>query len=151
MPAFIAPFVVILVVLLLVAGIRRGADIGVRIDGDKLVIDIRGADIVLALCRRIVVPVSQVKGVAVSDLADVPRQGMRLPGTSWPGVIRAGSYGTGDARSFWDVRKGPQVLWIEFEPGFAYQRAILEVSDPHARLLELRPTLGAWVPTDYLI
>jgi len=37
-------------------------------------------------------------------------------------------------------------LWIELRPEAPYRRFILEVDDPHAVELDLRPTLGPFVP-----
>jgi hypothetical protein len=59
----------------------------------------------------------------------------------------AGSYGTGDKRDFWLVRKADELLVIELRPGAAYRRIVLEVSDPHAEALRLRPELGAYAGT----
>lgn len=112
------------------------------IEGAELLVEIRGLDRVLALKRSLRFPVAGVRGVAVTDRDVVPRTGLRLPGTSRPGVIRAGSYGTGAARDFWLVRRAPQVLVIELEAGQPYRRVVLELDDPQAVALALRATLG---------
>lgn len=68
-----------------------------------------------------------MRGVAVAPLARVPREGLRLPGTALPGVIRAGSYGLRPERDLWDVRNPEQVLCIELARDAPYRRLILQV------------------------
>jgi hypothetical protein len=95
------------------------------------------------LRRRITIPVAAVDGVCVSRRDVIPTEGLRLPGTSIPGTIRAGSFGTGDARDFWDIRRGQELLVLQLKPGAAqYRRIVLEVADPRAELARLRPQLG---------
>ena len=101
-----------------------------------------GLDAVFCLRRRITMPVTVVDGVCVSRRDLIPTEGLRLPGTAIPGVIRAGSFGTGDRRDFWDVRKGQELLVLQMTPGAEYRRIVLEVADPRAELARLRPTLG---------
>lgn len=90
------------------------------------------------------IPVASVAGVAVAPRRLVPQTGFRLPGTGIPGVLRAGSYGTGARRDFWLVRRADLVLVIELHPGGRYRRLVLEVPDPHAEALRLRPHLGSY-------
>ena len=121
--------------------------VALDVDGDALVVRISGADALFSLSRGRRIPLSDVEGVAVAARHLLPATGLRLPGTSWPGVIRAGSYGTGANRDFWLVRKAEQLLVIELRPGAAYRRIVLEVPDPRAEVLRLRPTVGAYAGT----
>ena len=125
----------------------RGPNVALNVFGGQLHIVFGGADVVWVLRRRLIVPVAQVCGVAVAALDRVPREGFRLPGTSVPGVIRAGSYGVAPCRDLWDIRHPDEVLWVEFSAGAPYRRAILQVLDPHAEALRLRPELGAFTPS----
>lgn len=138
----------LLVVAAALLNVRRPANLRLRFDADRLVVELRGWDVLYCCRRTLEIPVAQAAGVGVYDRTSVPAQGLRLPGLSIPGVIRAGSYGTGAARDFWDVRKGAQVLVIQLRPGASYRRIVLEVDDPHAELLRLRPALGPldWSP-----
>ena len=131
-------------ILVLFLNIRRvpAVDVGV-VDG-AVVVTLRGWDVLYCCRRRVAVPLDAVAGVCVSRRDLVPAEGMRLPGTSIRGVIRAGSYGTGAARDFWDVRKADEVLVIQMKPECAdYRRIVLEVAEPRAEALRLRPMLGA--------
>jgi hypothetical protein len=117
------------------------------VDGDVLAVRIRGWDALFALSGGWRIPLPAIEGIAVAGRRLIPRTGLRLPGTSWPGVIRAGSYGVGDKRDFWLVRKAEHLLVIELRPGAAYRRIVLEVADPHAEALRLRPAVGAYEGT----
>jgi hypothetical protein len=121
--------------------------VALAVEGGELVLRITGRDAFFALSRGLRIPLPAVAGVAVAPRRLVPATGLRLPGTSWPGVIRAGSYGTGGSRDFWLVRKAEQVLVIELEPGAAYRRIVFELPDPHTVALQLRPELGAYTGT----
>jgi hypothetical protein len=110
-------------------------------DGE-LVVRPRGLEAVFALCRELRFPLPQVLGVAVVARHSVPATGLRLGGTGFPGLIRAGRYGTGATRDFWLVHRAQQVLVIELAPGAAYRRIVLEVPDPDAEALRLQPMLG---------
>ena len=121
---------------------------GVQLEvvGDVLEVDLGWRDGLLALRRRLSVPVRSVRGVAAAPSASVPRTGLRFPGTGAPGV-RIGSFGFGAQRDFWCVRRASQLLVVELEPGEPYRRLVLEVDDPHGEALRLRPVLGAWTGT----
>jgi hypothetical protein len=121
--------------------------VALTVERDVLAMRINGWDAFFAVSRGWRIPLAAVEGVAVAARRLVPATGMRLPGTSWPGVIRAGFYGTGDKRDFWLVRKAEQLLVIQLRPGAAYRRIVLEVPDPHAEALRLRPAVGAYTGT----
>jgi hypothetical protein len=45
------------------------------------------------------------------------------------------------------VRNADHLLVVELEPGEPYRRIVLELPDPHAEALRLRPLLGAFTGT----
>jgi hypothetical protein len=125
----------------------RPSRLSIDVEDGALCIRMHGADGFLSLRRQLCVPLAEVEGVAVAPRRLVPATGLRFPGTSFPGVIRAGSYGVGATRDFWLVRKAQQVLVFELAPGATYRRIVLEVPDPHAEALRLRPLVGAYTGT----
>jgi hypothetical protein len=131
------------VVALLVPIVRR-PKISLRLDGGNLHVAQGALDGLYSLKRRLDLPLSQILGIAAAARKRVPHTGLRLPGTSVPGVIRAGSYGTGAARDFWNVRRSDTVLVIQMRPGASYRRVILQVDDPEAEAARLTPALGAY-------
>jgi hypothetical protein len=132
------------VVALIVLAARRPGGVRLEVANDEVHVVFTGAAPWLVMQRRLTIPASSVRGVAVVPSRLVPRTGLRLPGASFPGVIRAGSYGTGPQRDLWFVRGAEHLLVIELEPGEPYRRIVLEVPDAHAEALRLRPVLGAY-------
>ena len=143
----VGPVIAVAVGVALLAATLRPSRIDIRVEGGALAIRIHGHDALLSVCKELRVPLAKVEGVAVAPRRLVPATGMRLPGTGLPGVIRAGSYGTGSHRDFWLVRRAEQVLVFELAPGAPYRRIVLEVPDPHAEALRLRPLVGAHTGT----
>src|SRR4029077_3308282 len=100
---------------------RRATNVRISIEDPYLNVELRGWDAFYCCRRRVRIPTDQVLGVGVFKRDVIPAQGLRLPGTSFPGVIRAGSYGTGSRRDFWDVRTAPQVLVFQLSDGAPYR------------------------------
>lgn len=139
------PVLVLLgLVLALLVGARRPSALRLAVEDESLVVRFSGMDALFCLRRTLRVPLGLVKGVAAAPRQLVPTAGLRLPGTSIPGVLRAGSYGTGAHRDFWLVRRAPQVLVFELASGAPYRRVVLEVADPSAEAARLRPLVGAY-------
>src|SRR5579884_2003346 len=93
-------------------GGRQGmARIGIA-DGN-LTVHMEGWDRILALKSTITIPLEHVVD-AEADLAEasVVFHGLRLPGTSLPGVITAGSYLKQGEWSFWDVHDPHKAVTI---------------------------------------
>lgn len=130
--------------VVVVVGARRPSGIRLDVEDQTLVVRIIGKDAFYAMCRTLRLPLDSVKGAAASPRRLVPETGLRLPGTGIPGILRAGSYGTGGKRDFWLARRAENVLVIELEPGAPYRRLVLEVPDPNAEAVRLRPLIGAF-------
>ena len=123
-------------------GLRRAPKIWLAVEGDDLVVRLGRWDALYCLKRELRFPVIEVEGVAARPSGEVPRRGLRMPGTALPGVIRAGSYGRGQSRDFWDVRNGKRFLVVSLLPVASYRRLVLEVADPDAEARRLQPALG---------
>jgi len=123
--------------------ITRGTPrIDFAIKDDNLVLRLGGRDATFAFKRQILIPLAHVSDVTATATKSVPRQGVRLPGTEIPGFIRAGSFGRGPTREFWDVRRGESVLVIQTTAAAPYARLVLEVDDPAGKAAWLRSELG---------
>jgi hypothetical protein len=116
-------------------------DLDVR-DG-ALVVRPRGMDVLWCLRSRIEIPLAAVAMVRVVPRSQAPRSGFRRPGTALPGVITAGSYGTGDSRTFWNARRADRLLLISCRLGSEYKSLVLEVPDPDAMAARLNAELVA--------
>lgn len=111
--------------------ISRGTPrIDFEIEDDNVELRFGKRDATLAFKRRISIPLTDISDVTTPARKSVPRHGLRLPGTEIPGFIRAGSYGRGAKREFWDVRRGETALVIDTTSAHPYARLVLEVDDP---------------------
>ena len=136
-----AVLVLLVVVGFLLYASTRPPRVSLLVEGDALRVHLSPLDKVVCFRGDLVVPLSQVASVRAVRSAEVPRTGFRLPGTSLPGVTRAGSYGTGDQRDLWDVRRGESLLVLELR-GAAYRRVVLEVPDPAAEARRLESVVA---------
>jgi len=102
-----------------------------------------GADRWWALSSGIVLPTQRVLGARVlsrsAAIAACPAR--ELPGLGWPGVLRAGCYGIGQARQLWLVHRAESVLAIYLR-GEPYHRVVVEVSDPENLSRDINTLIG---------
>ena len=125
-----------------------GPTVDVSLDGDDLVVRMRGLDMLAAFRRTVRIPTDHVRGIVVQHRDRVPAIGFHFPGLAVPGVLYAGAFGFGDDRSFWNVRRAELLLRVECVPGAEFRRLVLQVPDPTALATRLRPALGAYVPPE---
>jgi hypothetical protein len=140
--ALVIGLVVLALAAAIAAAVTRPVNLTLTIADGTLVVEPRGADVLMAMRRRIEVPLGQVTDVRVMSLADAPRAVVRVPSTFLPGVIVAGSYGVGDERTFWDVRRGDPVLVIRCAIGAPYRALVLEFAEPDAVRTRIRGALA---------
>jgi hypothetical protein len=139
--------IVLGLLVLLLAGMRTSSPVELAVEASALRIRFTGKDALYALSRGIAVPLTAVRAVSAVPNRDVQRTGLRLPGTNLPGVLRAGSYGTGSRRDLWLVRRAPARLVIELQPGQRYRRVVLQVPDPQGEAARLRAAIVAPSPS----
>ena len=105
--------------------------VDISIDGDVLSVDVQGLDKLLAFKGRLEIPLAHVNG-AYRDpevVRDWQRIGIKAPGTSVPGVLRAGTFFQDGKRIFWDVHNPDNAIAIELSDE-GYDMLIVEVADP---------------------
>ena len=102
-----------------------------RVTEHGLVVRFTGRDRLWACRRGVDLPLGRVllaRPMSRRDaVAGSPR--VHLPGFSVPGLLRAGSYGVGERRQLWMVRRSTQLLAIYLR-GDPYHRVVVEVDDP---------------------
>lgn len=105
----------------------------IRVTADGVLVRFTGTDRVWACRRGVYLPLSRVllaRPMARRDAVSAsPR--VHLPGVSVPKVLRAGSYGVGERRQLWMVRRAQSLLAIYLR-GDPYHRIVIEVPDPEA-------------------
>ncbi len=139
--------VAVAAVVALALAARRPPFVTLELTGDLLRVRLGLLDRFCCLHGDLLLPTASIAGVAVASRTAVPRSGLRLPGTSVPGVIRAGSFGRGPRRDFWDVRRAESYLVVVLHPGGPYRRVVLEVPDPTEEAARLRGPLGSYEGT----
>lgn len=108
--------------------------VDLTLEGDYLVVRMRGLGKLLALKRRVRVPLAcvvdaRVERGAVSGLW----KGWRIPGTHIPGVIVAGTYYRDGGKAFWFARHGRDALVIDLRNA-AYDQIVVETRDAEGML-----------------
>jgi hypothetical protein len=108
----------------------------VEIQDDRLVARIQGLDQVLALRSELSIPLTHVRGAAVSP--PEVRQRWRNPlrvkvlATDLPYVVMAGSFIFLDGEhAFWDVHDPDRTIVVELDHE-RFAKLVLEVDDPQA-------------------
>jgi len=104
----------------------------VRIDlsPTHLIIYVAGADKFFALKSQLAIPLVHVVKAEV-DPTPARRywKGWRLPGTSVPGVLTAGSFYQHGEWTFWDVRDPEKTIVVHLAHEH-YKALVVEVDDP---------------------
>ena len=109
---------------------------------DTLVLRVEGLDKIFALRSELRLPLSHITGVRLDG--EVVAQwwhGLKLAGTSLPGVITAGLFYQHGQRVFWDIHHPALAVVLTLEHEF-YQELVIEVADPDGFVAGLQAALG---------
>ena len=114
----------------------------IEIEGQSLVVNIEGLDQFFALKARLEVPLAHVAGVDVrpAEARDV-WHGLRMGGTSLPGVITAGRFLHHGEWAFWDVHDPDRAVAIRLHDEH-YAKLVVGVDDPDAAAAAIRSAIG---------
>ena len=97
---------------------------------DKLTLHIRGADKLWAFKSSLEIPLVHIADVrADPQTARGWYHGIRMPGTSVPGVITAGTFYQDGRRVFWDVHNPEKTIVIDLHDE-RFNQLVVEVADP---------------------
>jgi hypothetical protein len=100
--------------------------------GGNLVLHVRGADKLWAFKSSLEIPLVHVAEIRADPaIAHAWWHGIRMPGTSIPGVLTAGTFYQDGRRVFWDVHNPDKTVVIELKDE-RYNELIVEVADPKA-------------------
>lgn len=133
---------VVILLLLLLASVAGGNLASVSTSGDRLFVTLRGLNKLWAFKNQIEVPSSAITGVEVKPKLEKMPLGLRMPGTSVPGIIIAGSYRIKGERHFYAIRRGDGVLIIDLQ-GERYDKLVLETADPISDANTVRSVLAS--------
>ena len=116
--------------------------VDLSISGDRLVLDVRGADKLWALKSSLEIPLAHVTEIRADPaIAHGWWHGLRMPGTNLPGVITAGTFYQDGKRIFWDVHSPENTVVIELKDE-RYNELIVEVADPEGAVKIVKTALG---------
>lgn len=110
----------------------------VTISDGKLLIEVQGWDKLWALKSHLEVPLEHVK--AVRSAKDERVQGIRAPGTYYPGIIAAGSFHQIGKHVFWDVHNQDRAIAIDLHDE-RYTTLVLEVEHPEVTMAEIEKAI----------
>ena len=113
----------------------------VEIANGHLRVMVEGFDKVLALRSSVEVPLSHVRGASQDPDALRERHGLRLGGTSLPGVVAAGTFFDGQWW-FLDVHHPEEAVKIDLDHEH-YAALIVEVADPVATVEAINAAIAA--------
>jgi hypothetical protein len=104
--------------------------IGLVVTPTGLQVRFTGVDRVAACSRGLHVPFERILGSRVMTRDDAVASSPRLPcpGSWWPGRLRAGSWGVGERRQLWGVRRGRDVV-VVYLSGRPFHRVVVDVAD----------------------
>jgi hypothetical protein len=114
-----------------------------EITGDTLHLTVEGMDKVWALKSQLSIPLRHITAVRVDD--EVVKgwwHGLKLPGTSFPGVITAGTFYQDGKRVFWDIHHPQEAVVLSLDHE-TYDELVIEVADPAAFVREVEERIRA--------
>lgn len=90
-----------------------------------------GVDRVAACSRGLDVSFERIVGSRVMTRGEAIASSPRVPcpGSWWPGRLRAGSWGIGERRQLWGVRRSPRVI-VVYLSGRPFHRLVVDVEEP---------------------
>ena len=104
--------------------------VSVTVEGDVVRFEVEGWDKLWAMKSQLTIPLSHIRAVRSDpDAARGWFHGLRMPGTSLPGVITAGTFYQSDGAVFFDVHDPDRAVVIELEHE-KYNRLVIEVDSP---------------------
>jgi hypothetical protein len=115
--------------------------VDLSISNGTLVLHVRGADQLWAFKSSLEIPLQHVAGIRSDPaMARAWWHGLKLPGTSIPGVITAGTFYKDGQRVFWDVHHPDQTVVIELRDE-RYNELIVEVANPQIAIEMVKSAL----------
>jgi hypothetical protein len=103
----------------------------VRVEGDRLVVELEGMHRLWALKRRVTVALAHVRGATVDPGIVHESKGRRGPGLGIPGGAAVGTFRRGGGKDFWDVGRGTRAVVVQLADD-EWDRLVVEVDDPRA-------------------
>ena len=118
----------------------------IEINGERVTFEVSPWQAPFAFRRRLRVRLDQIAAVSAPPRQQVLRPHLRLPGTTIPWLLAAGTYVGPNQREFWCVTRRPQVLVVELT-GHEFTRLVIETADPAADMRRLGSAVASTPPS----
>jgi hypothetical protein len=106
----------------------------ISVEGSELILEVQGLDKLWSLHSRLQIPLAHVRSVRLeTEAARRWFHGVKLAGSSIPGILTAGTFYEAGGLVFWDVHDPERAIALELADE-RYQRLIVEVADPAAAI-----------------
>ncbi len=116
----------------------------IEVSGTALTVYVEGLDKLWALKSQLEIPLSHVVSAAIDPDLSISKfeWQLRAPGTSWPGLIKAGTYYGQGKRVFWDVHDPKKAVVIRLVED-KYNELVIEVDDPQDTVAAIQKAVAA--------
>jgi hypothetical protein len=115
--------------------------VDLSISNGNLLLHVRGADKLWSFKSSLEIPLPHIVSITADPaIAHGWWHGPRMPGTSIPGVLTAGTFYQDGKRVFWDVHNPDNTVVIELKDE-RYAELIVEVANPKAAVELVKATL----------
>lgn len=100
----------------------------IKIDGNNLVFEIDGIDIILAIKRTITILLDHVVSVSTEKVPWAIFQQLKIAGANVPGIIKDGTYLTADGIMFFEMHHPDKCITVVLNHE-VYKKIVFEVED----------------------
>jgi len=103
---------------------------------NDFIFEVKGLHKIWALKRQLTIPADHITRVHQNTDSVRGWKGWRIPGTSIPGIITAGTYYKNGDKIFWDVCNMNKSIVVELKDE-NYTKLVIEVENPEDAIKEL--------------
>jgi hypothetical protein len=116
--------------------------VNISIEGDRAVFEVEGMDKFWAFRSRLQIPIAHITQVEANH-GEVGRwwHGLKLIGTSVPGLLGAGTFYYHGEMVFWDVHDPANAIVLSLDHE-RYKKLIVEVADPLTTVARLQSAMA---------
>jgi hypothetical protein len=104
--------------------------VDVKVEGDKAIFEVKGWDKLWAFRSSLEIPLSHIRNVYPDPDIEIGwLDSLKLMGTSFPTIFRAGSFYQKGDMVFWDVRNAANTVVVDLEHEH-FNKLVIEVEYP---------------------
>jgi hypothetical protein len=122
----------------LLALMKIPTNLQLTVTDSALVIEPQGLDRWWTRRDRIEIPISSISSIRIAPRSEAPPLPRRSAALHIEGLITAGPHGD----TFWDTRRGDQLLVIQCLPGAEFTTLVMQFANPFATLTRTRTVLA---------